>query len=86
MSRCYNTGTFLSCGQRYCQVLAIAKYSGHLHIDYFLVVRYLEEVSVDGRSEDHMLNLPFYGFTIDWDLIRLQSMQADPVFFIDLSL
>ncbi|OJJ85302.1 uncharacterized protein ASPGLDRAFT_1440278 [Aspergillus glaucus CBS 516.65] len=34
----YNTGMFLSCGQRYCQVLAIAKYSGHSHIDYFLVV------------------------------------------------
>lgn len=83
--RYYNAGMFLSCGGRYCQVLATARYSGRSHIDFFLVVRYLEKVSVDGNREDRVLHLPFYGFTLEWDLIHFQSMCPDPMFFIDLS-
>lgn len=81
----YNAGMFLSHSGRYCQVLAATQCSGCSHIDFFLVVHYLEKVSIKGNSEDHVLHLPYYAFTPDWDVIHFQSVCSGPEFFIDLS-
>lgn len=79
----YHTGTYLSYGSSYVQVLSIILHWTTYQDFFFLVVWTLEKVSIRLSTIDDILGLPFFHFSGKWAVLPLLFASPSPVYFID---